>query len=158
MSRLINDKGFPFLGKDPQDGHRLANAWSADVSIDWNGFTAKGTVVPSILNMGHILGVAQYSGLPAPGDDLAYALQPASGADVIVTVLYQRSRHLLRRFLEFGDAEEFTYAHYQTAPGEGREERKPFVIVRNGDRVEVCILSLYHTALQLETVVLVEVL
>lgn len=117
------------------------------VGLDMNGFTDLGTVVPGILNVAHMLGTARFAGLPAPnsgGDDLSDRFRPTSAADIIVTVLYQRSPNLLRRFLECGgDAQGFVYSHHFVGEGEGKGDKRAFVIMRNGEDVFVC--STHHT-------------
>lgn len=140
MPRLISVTDFPSLRKDPEDVFERTGVWPSDVHLDGNGFTADGMIAPGILDMGRILGTARFTGLPRPVPvDDSWTIQPASGAEVVVTVLYQRSHRLLRRFLECDSSEEFIYAHFHATGEKGM----PFVITRKGDKVEVRELDLF---------------
>lgn len=157
MPHLLSDLNFPTLRKDiyhiwhSHHNPRLQRYSQASNSnpprdLDSHGFTSQGTVVPGILHVGRLLGVAAFQGLPAPrpahySEDVGY-MQLTTAADIIVSVLYMRHPGLLRRFLDVLPDQEFTYMHSMEERAEsiewfGRLEERPFVIVRNGNMVEV---------------------
>lgn len=157
MPHLLSDLNFPTLRKDTHHvwfsdhntrHHHYSRASNGKPrpDLDSDGFTSQGTVVPGILHVGRLLGVAAFQGLPAPraaqdGEDVGH-MGLTTAADIIVSVLYMCHPKLLRRFLEVLPGQEFTYRHFMKGGAEsiewfGRLEERPFVIVRNGNMVEV---------------------
>lgn len=135
MPPLVNDLGFPQLRKDGSKNN------SRRVGLAVDGMTEQGAILPGILNMGRILDAARFNGLPRTDGEKSGILDPTNAADIIVTVLYQHSRSVLAQFLDCDDTTEFKYEHLHLAesqPG-ALEDVRPFVIVRNGDKVEVRI-------------------
>lgn len=140
MPLLLSHPNFPSLRKN------VPNSDGSFTNLDPDGFTSKGLVVPGILHMGQLPGVAAFQGLPAPraaedGEDLGH-MHLTSAADIIVSILYKRDPNLLRCFLRVVSGQQLTYLHSMEGPsgsteGTVRLEERPFLIVRTGDVVEV---------------------
>lgn len=100
-----------------------------------------GLVQAGLLNMGFLLGVGSWRGLPKSKKDgpgsTELAVDPSCAADIIVSILYQHSPQTLD---DFFSATEFCLVHtYDTTdPETAPKDLKTFSIARFGDRVKVC--------------------
>lgn len=130
---LIPDHNFPECRIDDDHGDCIKVPTK-------NGATELGTVIPGIIDIGNLLGTGGFAGFNFSGKDQIRS-DPVCGADVIVTVLYQHRKSLLRQFLDYQSPDgHFIYAHHhidmtKSIPSKGQ---RPFVITRTGNTVEVC--------------------
>ncbi|KAF3763369.1 hypothetical protein M406DRAFT_331891 [Cryphonectria parasitica EP155] len=125
---LFHDINFPELRKPRQMGDDL------DYGPDQND----GTVVPGIIDVSGALGTASFGGLPDPTKP-EFIFDPACGADIIVTVLYQYRPSALRQFLDCRISGEFTFVHrcdLSVIKKNHHTDIRPFVITRKGAHVE----------------------
>lgn len=120
---LITDARFPHFRND------------VDTDETWgDGLKENGHVVPGIINVGDLLGTSAFEVVSLREPELR--AHPITGADAIVTILYQHRPSLLRQFL---DASDFTYVHsfdkhlFEANP----VPRMHFVISRRGDDLTV---------------------
>lgn len=99
------------------------------------GLTKQGHAVPGIIDIGNLLGTGAYE--CACLSDPELRSNPVTGADAIVTILYQHRPSLLRQFL---NSKDFMYNHYfdKKTHAEDEKHRKHFSIRRRGDIVIVC--------------------
>lgn len=125
---LIADPRFPECRKDIDS--RDPEQWAFQV-----GLTVEGYAIPGIIDIGNLLGTGAYEP-PTNASEAELRSNPVNGADGIVTVLFQHRPSLLRRFL---DSTQFEYLHFfdEQRYSEDKKRRKPFVILREGNSIEV---------------------
>lgn len=103
-------------------------------------FLKGGLVRPALLNMGHLLGVGAWRGLPNQHKSSWLAelrANPPCAADIIVSILYQHSRETLR---DFFCGQQFVFAHrsVEDDPAMVPQDFEIFAIRREGALVKVC--------------------
>lgn len=97
-----------------------------------------GLVRPRLLNIGSILGVGAWKGLPVKHEIgmTELARSPSCGADIIVSILH---RHSPKTLSDFFAAPNFEFIHFKEAvnPNLPPKETQKFVIGRKGNLVKV---------------------
>lgn len=123
---LIADPRFPDFRKDSNNARHWVNTKF--------GLRESGHAFPGIIDAANLLGTGEFEMVRLSEPELRS--NPVTGADAIVTVLYQHRPSLLRQFL---DSAEFSYSHLfdEKTYTEDEGKRKPFFILRKGAKVEV---------------------